>query len=302
VNQRVRSATDVPLLSGPRLLQITASVRPFERPAASWLKRIPVLHLLQRESVSVTMSLDPKRLLPSPLLQKMKVLGPLSVEEEQLIADATSHVRQVAAREDIARDRDQPTASSLILEGFACCYKLLPNGKRQILAFQVPGDFCDIQTYVLHTLNYSIGALTPCTVAAIPHTAILEMTEAHPAIGQALLREIFIDSAIYRQWIASIGRRTACERTAHLLCELMMRLHSVGLTYGFSYRFPVTQADLGDALGLSVVHVNRVLQRLRRGGLITFRSGTLVILDWQRLKHLAQFDASYLQVPELNVH
>jgi CRP-like cAMP-binding protein len=237
--------------------------------------------------------------MPTVIQRKLNLLGPLSEEEKQAVERAAVRIRRFGPHENIVNEGAQPSECNVILEGFACRYKILRKGTRQILSFQIAGDFCDIQSYVLRRLDHSIGTLTPCTVGVMPHSAIRQMTENHPAIARALWRETLIDAAVYREWMASIGRRSAYQRIAHSLCEIATRLRAVGLdrtddTYGV----PITQAAFGDALGLSTVHVNRVLHRLRSDGLITLRSGTLIIHDPERLAAAGDFNPAYLQVPE----
>jgi CRP-like cAMP-binding protein len=235
--------------------------------------------------------------------RKLALLGPLSDEEKRAVETAAGRVRRVGPHENLVREGTRPTECNLILEGFACRYKILSKGTRQILSFQIAGDFCDIQSYVLQRLDHSIGTLTPCKVALFPHPLIKELTERYPAIGRALWRETLIDAAIYREWMASIGRRSAYQRIAHVLCELSTRLRAVGLARDDgSFRVPITQAELGDALGLSTVHVNRVLRRLRLEQLITFSAGTLIIHDTEGLAAAGDFDPVYLQITEQRAH
>jgi CRP-like cAMP-binding protein len=233
------------------------------------------------------------------LKRKLSHIGPLSEEEQQVVAKATSRVRTIAARQDIVREGEEGLADcNLVLEGFAFRYKVLPGGRRQILSFQIAGDFCDIQSFVLRRMDHSIGTLTPCKLAVIPHGTIRTITESYPRIARALWRETLVDAAVYREWMASIGRRSAYQRIAHLLCEVSTRLKAVGLGRDGSYELPIIQADLADSLGLSIVHVNRTLQQLRAEGLITLRASTLFIHDRSRLENAGGFDPSYLQLKE----
>jgi len=235
----------------------------------------------------------------SVIQRKLELLGSLSDEEKRAVEVASARIRRFGPHENLVREGARTTECNLILEGFACRFKILSKGTRQILSFQIAGDFCDIQSYVLHRLDHSVGTLTPCKVAIFPHHTIKELTEKYPAIGRALWRETVMDAAIYREWMASIGRRSAHQRIAHLLCEISTRLRAVGLARDDgSYRLPMTQAELGDALGLSTVHVNRVLRRLRTEQLITFNAGTLIIHDTDRLAAAGDFDPAYLQLSE----
>jgi CRP-like cAMP-binding protein len=235
----------------------------------------------------------------SIIQRKLDLLGPLSDEEKRAVEAAPARIRRLGPHETLLREGTSPAECNLILDGFACRYKILSKGTRQILSFQIPGDFCDIQSYILHRLDHGITTLTPCKVAVFPHHTIRELTERHPAVGRALWRETLVDASIYREWMASIGRRSAHQRIAHLLCEISIRLRAVGLARDDgSYRLPITQAELGDALGLSTVHVNRILRRLRLEQLITLSSGTLIIHDTARLAATGDFDPAYLQLGE----
>src|SRR5262249_10813129 len=148
----------------------------------------------------------------------------------------------------------------------------------------IPGDICDLRSLLLRRMDHSVVALSRCRVAVIPHHKLFKILEIHPRLAFAFWCDTLLDAAIYRQWLTNIGRRSAYIRIAHLLCEVWCRLDAVGLTREGSYELPVTQADIGDAMGLSVVHVNRTLQQLRAHGLISFRSNVVRVLDWERLQ------------------
>lgn len=202
--------------------------------------------------------------------------------------------RLVNRGEDIVREGDRPTESILLLDGFAGRYNLLRNGKRQITAIHVPGDFVDLHSFLVKKMDHSVLAITPCSIGFVSHEILRGISENHPHLTRLLGVNIAVDAATHRQWIVAMGRRSALEHTAHLICELFLRLRAVGLTEDDSFKLPLTQADLGDTLGLSTVHVNRVVQDLRKKGLITWRGETLVIDDWERLQQLAEFDATFL--------
>ena len=200
-------------------------------------------------------------------------------------------------RKDLIREGDEPRDVQLILEGFACRYKLLADGRRQIMAYLLPGDFCDLHIFILRRMDHSIATLSPCRVAAIPRRRILELTE-RPAIARAPWWATLVDEAVLREWLVNIGARPAEERIAHLLCELLLRLRTVGLASGGGYALPITQAEIADTMGLTNVHVNRVLQRLRAEGAITLEERRLVILDVDRLMAFSGFDPNYLHLAE----
>ena len=232
--------------------------------------------------------------MPGSLIRKLEQLTPLSEAEKQALAALSVRIRQVGARQDIVSDRTLPTDTSLITDGFACRYKLLGNGRRQILAFLIPGDFCDLRAVLLRRMDHGVAALNRCQIAVIPHRKLFDIVEKHPRVALALWATTMLDAAIYRQWLTNVGRVSAYARVAHLLCELATRLQAVGLTQGNSYELPAIQNDIGDAAGLSTVHVNRTLRKLREDNLITLRSNVVAVLDWKRLAAAAEFDRSYL--------
>jgi CRP-like cAMP-binding protein len=205
-------------------------------------------------------------------------------------------VREVGADQDIVSEGDRPNDCKVILEGFVCRYKLLPHGRRQIMSIQIPGDVVDLQGFLLGELDHSLGTLTPVKIGLIPHDLLLEATERYPRIARALWQSTLLDSAVFREWMVGIGRRSATQRIAHLVCEMFYRLRSVGLADNGSYELPLTQAEIADALGLSTVHVNRSLQALRRKKLLSFERGQVAILDWEGLKTAGEFESRYLHV------
>lgn len=229
------------------------------------------------------------------LTRKLEAFATLSDEDRVLLDTVASRIRDVGARTDIIREGEAPDEVNLILDGFACRYKVTSDGKRHIMAYLVPGDFCDLHVLVLKQMDHSIATLSPCRVAKISRASVLEMS-GRPAIARALWWATLVDEATLREWLVNIGQRDAPERIAHLLCELLLRLRTVGLTAGDSYVLPITQAELGDTMGLSTVHVNRSIQSLREAGLITLSSKQLVILDAERLVEFSGFTANYLHL------
>lgn len=228
------------------------------------------------------------------LIRKLEQRDILSDEEKQALEGALARVKGFGADEDMVREGDRPSESILLLEGFAARYKLLSNGKRQITAIHVPGDFVDLHSFLQKKMDHSIVALTPCPGGLFPHENLRTIIDNHLHLGRLLWLNTLIDSAIHREWLVAMGRRPALNQIAHLLCELFLRLQTVGLTQDLSFQLPVTQAELGDVLGLSTVHVNRVLQELRASGALVWRSDTLTIRDWPRLQEIAEFDPTYL--------
>ena len=228
------------------------------------------------------------------LIGGLERLGPLSDQERGLLENASFAVQHMEGDRDLAREGDRPTHCSLLLDGFACRYKMLESGQRQIMAFHVPSDLCDLTSLLLGTLDHSVATLTPAKVALIPHATIQGWIERSPNLGHLLWQATQVDASVSREWIVNVGQRTAYQRTAHLLCELLLRMRSAGQADGYTCRLPLTQLVLADALGLTPVHVNRTLQWLRGEGLIAFGGGVLTVLDWLRLKRAGGFDPAYL--------
>jgi CRP-like cAMP-binding protein len=230
----------------------------------------------------------------NPLIAKLEKIAPLCADDRQALRELCRDVREVAAHRDIISEGDRPDHVLLVLEGWAARYKLLPNGARQITAFLIPGDFCDVHVTILREMDHGIVALTPATIAFIPPEAMEELPRHRPQLARALWWATLVDEAVLRAWIVNLGRRDAYQGVAHLICELHARMRNVGLVDDGSFRLPLTQEVLGDALGLTPVHINRVLQRLRAEGLITLRGRTLSIENPAALGKAAGFDPSYL--------
>ena len=228
------------------------------------------------------------------LIRKLEQLGPLPTEGRSLVENASFAVRELKDDQDLVREGDLPSHCPLLLDGFACRYKTLENGQRQIVAFHIPTDLCDLTSMLLGQLDCSIGTLTPTRVAIIPNATILSWIKHSPGLGRLLWRASLIDAAVSREWIVNVGRRTAYQRTAHLLCEMMQRIYPAGLANGHACELPLTQVELADALGLTPVHVNRTLQWLRGEHLIEFSGGTLTVRNWRELKQAAGFNPAYL--------
>ena len=201
--------------------------------------------------------------------------------------------RAVPKQHDLLPPDAEPKTVHLLLAGLACRYRMLRDGRRQITAILVPGDLCDPVAILASRSDYAVTTLTRCTVGEIP-LARFSLRDDR-GLATALGRRLSRDEAIARAWIVSLGRRIGVERVAHLFCELRWRLAAVGFASEDSFDLRVTQNDLADALGLTPVHVNRVLKCLRDGEFIHLKSGQLTLLDRPRLERLAQFDPAYLE-------
>lgn len=233
-------------------------------------------------------------------LRKLRARDEVSANEEAAIRAAIGEVREVPADTTLIRAGDLLGHSVMLLDGFLCRFKDLRDGSRQISELHVAGDFADLHGFTLKRLDHSVMALTGCRVALVPHDRIRAITEAHPHLARLWWFTTNMDAAIHREWVLSLGRRSALARVAHLFCELRVRLEVVGLADEGGYALPLTQTDLAECLGLTPVHVNRVLRELRERGLVEFRSRRVAITDLAGLEAAAEFDPGYLYLePEL---
>jgi CRP-like cAMP-binding protein len=230
------------------------------------------------------------------LLLKLRARDLVSIEEEQVLRDAVAEVRTLPAGRVIVRAGTILSESTLLFDGFVCRYKDLSDGQRQIMEIHVPGDFLDLHGFLLKRIDHNVAAMTPVRYAAVPHDALRRITEDYPHLTRILWFSTLLDAALHREKIISMGRRSAVARIAHLLSELYVRLDLVGLAGDRRYPLPLKQADLADATGLTSVHVNRMLRKLRNDEILTFRNGEVVIHDWERLQRLAEFNPTYLHL------
>jgi len=232
--------------------------------------------------------------MPVSLVRKLEQFAPLSDTEKQIVQEAPMRVRHVEPQHDIVSEGDRPVEISLITDGFACRYKILDDGRRQIISFLIPGDICDLRALLFRQMDHSVAALNGCQIAIISHQRLFDIIEKYPRLALAFWSDSMRNAAIYREAIVNLGRRSAYARIAHLLCEQWIRLEVIGMTRDGTFELPITQTDLADATGLSLVHVNRTLQKIRADGLITFRHNLVTVLDPQRLQAVAQFNPTYL--------
>ena len=227
------------------------------------------------------------------LIRKLEQFGKLSSKERQTLENLPIDIRQVGADQDLGEDGQRSSHCLLLLNGMVCRYRTMQDGQRQIMSFHFPGDILDLSALLLGSLGHGIGTVTPVEVAPIAHATVLGWIEQHPGLRRLLWQDTLVDAAVFREWVVNVGRRPALARTAHLLCELATRLQAAGLE-DQAFNLPVTVVELADATGLSVVHVNRVLQELRAKKLIELRGKVLAVLDWDGLRQAAGFDPDYL--------
>lgn len=225
-----------------------------------------------------------------------KLCGFATLDDEDIdaLVQATARSRRFAAKQDLIREGDRPGPVFVMLEGWACRYKVLPNGLRQVLAFLMPGDACDLHIGLLGEMDHSIQTITPARVATIDRVDMDTLMERRPRIAKAMYISQLVDEGTMRAWITSMGRRTSTERVAHLMCEFYLRARNIGLTNEASLSLPMSQILLADALGMTNVHINRVLKELRIAGAMALRRGSLDIVDPDLMVRIAGFDEGYL--------
>lgn len=232
-------------------------------------------------------------------LRKLRLRDTITAEEEAALRGTIVDTVVHPAGRTVVRAGEELNYSTLLLDGLIGRYKDLKNGQRQITHVHVSGDFADLHGFSLRRLDHSLLALTPCTVARAAHSRLREITETMPHLTRVMWFSTNVDAAIHREWEVSLGRRSAVQRAAHLFCELHVRLGVVGLAEDNGYPLALSQAELAECLGLTPVHVNRVLRDLRERGLVEFRNGRVAFQDLPGLKKLAEFDPGYLYLDPL---
>jgi CRP-like cAMP-binding protein len=233
------------------------------------------------------------------LITKLESIARLTREDCAAIAALPLRTRSVDAGVDIVAEGERPNECCLVIDGLLCRYSTTGSGDRQIVSFHIAGDLPDRDSLHLAAMDHGVSSVSHARVALIPQAALLQLIEACPNVALALWRDTVTDGGIYRQWLTSVGRRTARQRLAHLVCETYTRMEAVGLADGDHFAFPVTQSQLGDALGLSAVHVNRTLQELRHEGLLSWKGPVVMLIDHPGLRAAGDFDPGYLRLKPL---
>lgn len=233
---------------------------------------------------------------PRPIFnQQLSPTLPLVAKEAVELLDLHSVRRTVRPGQEIVSEGKRCSAIFLIIDGIAIRYRILRDGQRQILNFLFPGDFAGVTNCRFDSALFSIKTLTPATIAPIPLPRLMGLFDTHPRLAAKLFWVFACQAAIYAEHLITVGRRSAPERVAHLLLELLTRLQVIGLADERSYRLPLTQEMISDALGLSIPYVNRVLHQLRDAGLVRIRDRTVIIDNIEELSALADFEHTYLK-------
>ncbi|WOH76441.1 Crp/Fnr family transcriptional regulator [Bradyrhizobium sp. NDS-1] len=231
------------------------------------------------------------------LIARLQAVAGLSEQDQAKLARMPYKLLTLADGEYLVREGDRPTNSIVVVSGFLSRQRVI-SARNQISSFYIAGDMPDLHTLHLPVMDHELCSVGVSTVASVSHAHLRELMSGSSGLTQAFWRETLIHAAIYREWIENLGARQALGRIAHLLCELATRMELVGLLDNGSLHLPFTQQDVADACGLSVVHVNRTLQELRREGLIDWRNHTVQLLDRARLEDAAEFSREYLHALE----
>ena len=231
----------------------------------------------------------------SPFVMKLEQFRRFSDEDRRLLSELTSkRQQQYEVHEDIVREGEHSPDIHIVISGLVCRYKILQDGRRQIMAFLVAGDPCDSEIFILKEMDHSIGTLAPSVIASIPGDTMKDLLLSRPGIALAFWWNTLQDEGVLRERIIDEGRRDAYSRIAFLIYEMLLRLRAVGVMDDENFEFPITQTDLADATGLTPVHVNRMLQRLRDEGLISIRGRMWTVTDTAGLRAAARFESNYL--------
>jgi CRP-like cAMP-binding protein len=234
----------------------------------------------------------------APWIQRLSRHAPLTPEEQRVLHESVAATRHFATHDDLVKAGEPADRLFVILDGYACRYRLLADGRRQIVSYLFAGDMSDPRELLNEQMLFSLCVLWPSVVATLS-ADVLHRLESHSNLRLALARYAYTQQVIAQEWLINVGQRTAFERVGHLLCEIFSRLDAIGLASGHHFELPLTQAELGDTLALSAVHVNRTLMELRRLDLVTFQNRQVRIHDFARLSAASGFDPGYLHRGEI---
>lgn len=227
-------------------------------------------------------------------IQTIRKRFEFSLQEERELVSRMGGEATYRKGQSLVDQGDRIEYSSLLFEGFACREKIGVDGSRQIAELQVPGDFIDLHSYPLERLDHAITALTDCRIVKLYHHEIDDLIAGHPRFARLLWFSTIVDASIHREWILNLGSRKGSERMGHLFCEMYCRMEVVGLVTDGSFELPLTQRELGEALGFTPIHVNRTLKELRDRNLADFRSQKVTISDFEKLAQHSGFNPDYL--------
>lgn len=228
------------------------------------------------------------------VISKLSRLAPLDETDLDAIRSLPFRIKSAPAHHFLVREGDETTDCCVLLKGYACRHKTTRNGGRQIVSFHMAGDILDLQHLLLSRADHNVQTITEATFAWIPAAELRRIAQERPALNEALWRDTLIDASIFREWVLNVGRRDGKARIAHMLCEFAVRREQAGLGSPERFELPMTQEQIGDATGLTSVHVNRMLAELRNEGVIVHNKREVEIADWGRMCRVAEFDSAYL--------
>jgi CRP-like cAMP-binding protein len=228
------------------------------------------------------------------LICKLSRLQDLDAQDIEALRKLPLEIENVGRLRQLIRERDEPTRCCILLKGFAARHKVVASGARQIVSFHIPGDILDIQHLLLGKADHSVETITSARIGWIPKADLLEVAWQKPNIGKALWRDCLIDASIFREWVLNVGRRDAKSRIAHMLCEFVLRCEAAGLGDRHNFELPMTQTQIGDATGMTPVHVNRMLKVLDTQGAVARDRNRFEVVNWDQLCRIADFDPVYL--------
>ncbi|WP_234680865.1 Crp/Fnr family transcriptional regulator [Bradyrhizobium monzae] len=242
----------------------------------------------------------PSDVIRGALIKRLRVSSAIADEDIREIEALPISVRHYPAETAVVRDGERATDCCLIADGFCARSKTIANGKRQILSLHIPGEIPDLMSLFLHVMDHDLSTLTAATLGLISHETLQKLHRRRPVVAEMFWRDTLIDSAMFREWIVNVGQRPAPARLAHVMIELRERLKIIGRVDGASFEMPLTQEQIGEALGITAVHANRVIRQLREEGIVELHRGRVTVLDERKLSELADFDGRYLhQSPTL---
>ncbi len=230
------------------------------------------------------------------LVDKLAKHATISFEDRARLLELPYVTRQLDTGSYLVREGDTPEHCGMLVSGIACRHKISGEGLRQIVSIHVPGDVIDLQQLYIETADHNVQTLTHCVVVRIPRDELRQFAAERPSVAQAIVAIVLVELAVAREWLLNIGRRDARTRIAHFLCELAARLGHHGINSREPFELPMTQEQLGDALGLTAVHINRMLKSLVGDGLIDRNNKSITIPDWESLVKLADFNGRYLHL------
>jgi len=230
------------------------------------------------------------------LIRRLRASTALDDADAQAIGSLPVIVKQYRANQPIVTEGERPSACCLLVEGFCVRAKTTSDGRRQILSIHIAGEIPDLQSLHLHVMDHDLVALTECTLGFINHVALRDLTRRRPSVTEALWRDTLVDAAIFREWIVNVGQRSGLNRLVHLVMELRERLRVIDRVSGPEFDLPLTQEQLGEAMGITSIHVNRILKQLHDLGVMKFQRGRITILDEAKFNDAADFDRLYLHL------